>query len=83
MLVTAAKNRSWLVTAIPNKKYFMKYHPACNIYSDTNGNRRPTWMLLEGGGGERGKMTKTNSKKQNHKSQLETTSLKLITIIVH
>ena len=45
--------------------------------SDTNDNRRPTWMLLEVVVGE--KMTKTNSKKQNSKSQVETSSLKLIT----
>ena len=51
------------------------------MVSDTNDNRRPTWMLLEVVVGE--KMTKTNSKKQNSKSQVETSSLKLIIIIVH
>ena len=35
-----------------------------------------------GGGGER-ENNKTNSKKQNSKSQVKTSSLKLVTIIVH
>ena len=58
VLVTAAKNRSWLVAAVPNTKYMMKYYPALIMTSGTNDNRRLTWMLLEVVVGE--KMTKTN-----------------------
>ena len=52
--------------------------------SDTNDNRRLTWNAAGGDGG--GEMTKTNQKKakkkqQNNKSQVEASSLKLITIV--
>ena len=63
MLVTAGKNRSWLVAAILNTKYIMKYYSACNIYNDTRHNKQQKADLDAtrsgvdgaGGGGGRGR----------------------------
>ena len=64
MLVTAAKNRSWLVAAVPNTKYIMKYYPTCNIYIAIIHNRQQKADLdAAGSGGGR----------ENDKNQLQKT----------
>ena len=55
MLVKARKNTSWLVAAIPNTKYIMKYYPAYNVYNDIRQNRQQKAKFNvtgSGGGGE-------------------------------
>ena len=61
MLVTVAKNRSWLVAAIPNTKYIMIYYRACNIYNDNrhNRHRRLTYATGDRGGGDNSEVTKS------------------------
>ena len=70
MLVMAAKNRSWLVAAIPNTKYIVKNYPACNVYNDIRHNRQQKADLDAAGSSGGGENDKTNLKTNPVKARL-------------
>ena len=46
------RQQDWLVAAIPNTKYALKYYPACNIYIMSRHNRlQKTDVNATGSGG--------------------------------